>query len=250
MDSRMIKIILTALVCSSFLSAEKYSVEDEMKLKRMKEDLGLYKPTKKELKLRRIKEEMGIAEPSRKEREIDRIRHELKIGNEVPTREGLFDDVKDALDVGDTFDDAIDSAKDTLGLKKEKKKKKNDDFSFSETLSDFYDTVGLEEGENWGLPTVFGFNEKKKARTFLGSKTLGGTFLGDVKDSSSMFYSGMKNSGQSAEMMSGMMYNSSRMYNNMFGMFDDSPLNIFEDEKETSMFDFVEGGNSMMEMFN
>ncbi len=246
----MIKIILTALVCSSFLSAEKYSVEDEMKLKRMKEDLGLYKPTKKELKLRRIKEEMGIAEPSRKEREIDRIRHELKIGNEVPTREGLFDDVKDALDVGDTFDDAIDSAKDTLGLKKEKKKKKNDDFSFSETLSDFYDTVGLEEGENWGLPTVFGFNEKKKARTFLGSKTLGGTFLGDVKDSSSMFYSGMKNSGQSAEMMSGMMYNSSRMYNNMFGMFDDSPLNIFEDEKETSMFDFVEGGNSMMEMFN
>lgn len=246
----MNKIILTALVCSSFLLAEKYSVEDEMKLKRMKEDLGLYKPTKKELKLRRIKEEMGIAEPSRKDREIDHIRHDLKIGFDVPEREGLFDDVKDALDVGDKFDDAIDSAKDTLGLKKEKKKKKNDDFSFSETLSDFYDTVGLEEGESWGLPTVFGFNEKKKARTFLGSKTLGGTFLGDVKDSSSMFYSGMKNSGQSAEMMSGMMYNSSRMYNNMFGMFDGSALNIFEDEKETSMFDFVEGGNSMMEMFN
>ena len=25
---------------------------------------------------------------------------------------------------------------------------------------------------------------------------------------------------------------------------------IFEDEKESSMFDFVEGGNSVMEMFN
>lgn len=247
----MNKTILVALALSSFLLAEKYSVEDELKLKQMKEDLGLYKPTKKELKLRKIKEEMGIAEPSRKEREIDRIRHELKIGNEVPQRDGLFDDVKDALDVGDSFDDAYDDVKDTLGLKKKKKKKKkNDDFSFGKTLTDFYDTVGLEEGEKWGLPTAFGFNEKKKARKFWGSKTLGATFLGDVKDSSTMFYSGMKNSGQSAEMMSGMMYNSSKMYNNMFGMFDDSPLNIFEDEKETSMFDFVEGGNSMMDMFN
>ena len=239
MNSKMNKIILVSLALSSFLLAEKYSVEDELKLKKMKEDLGLYKPTKKELKLRRIKEEMGISEPSRKEKEIDRIRHDLKIGYEVPKREGLYDDVKDALDVGDSVDDAYDSVKDTLGLKKKKKKKKkNDDFSFGETLSDFYDTVGMEEGESWGLPTVFGFNQKKKARTFLGSKTLGATFLGDVKDSGSMFYSGMKNSGQSAEMMSGMMYNSSRMYN------------IFEDEKETSIFDFVEGGNSMMEMFN
>lgn len=252
MDRKINKIILAALVLCSFVFAEEYSEEDARKLKRMKEDLGIYQPTKKELKLRRIKEELGIKEPSRKERDIDRIRHELKIGYDVPKREGVLDDVKDALDVGDSIDDAYDSVKDTLGLeKKKKKKKKNDDFSFGETLTDFYETVGLEEGENWGLPSVFGFNEKKKARTFLGSKTLGSTFLGDVKDSGSMFYSGMKNSGQSAEMMSGMMYNSSRMYNNMFGMFDDSPLNFFEDDKkETSMFDFVEGGNSMMEMFN
>ena len=246
----MNKIILVALALSSFLWAEKYSVEDELKLKKMKEDLGIYKPTKKELKLRRIKEEMGIAEPSRKDREIDRIRHDLKIGYDVPQREGLYDDVKDALDVGDSLDDAYDSVQGTLGLKKKKKKKKDDDFSFSNTLDDFYDTVGLDEGESWGLPSVLGFNEKKKARTFWGSKTLGASFLGDVKDSGSMFYSGMKNSGQSAEMMSGMMYHNSRMYNKMFGIFDGSALNIFEDEKETSMFDFVEGGNNIMEMFN
>lgn len=247
----MNRIVIVTLILSSFVFAEKYSEEDARKLKRMKEDLGLYQPTKKELKLRRIKEELGIKEPSRKERDIDRIRHELKIGYDVPKREGLYDDVKDALDVGDSFDDTYDSVKETLGLeKKKKKKKKNDDFSFGETLTDFYETVGLEEGESLGLPSVFGFNQKKKARTFLGSKTLGGTFLGDVKDSGSMFYSGMKNSGQSAEMMSGMMYNSSKMYNNMFGMFDSSPLNFFEDEKETSMFDFVEGGNNMMDMFN
>lgn len=252
MDSKTNKMILVSLVLSSILFAETYSDEDARKLKKMKEELGLYKPTEKELKLRRIKKELGIEEPSRKEREIDRIRHELKIGYDVPKREGLYDDVKDALDVSDTFDDAVDSVKDKLGLEdsKKKKRKKNDDFSFTATLTDFYDTVGLEEGESWGLPTVFGFNKKKKPRTFWGSKTLGATFLGDIKDSGSMFYSGMKNSGQSAEMMSGMMYNSSRMYNNMFGMFDSSPLNIFEDEKETSMFDFVEGGNSMMEMFN
>ncbi len=247
----MNRIVIVTLILSSFVLAEKYSDEDARKLKRMKEELGIYQPTKKELKLRKIKEELGIKESTREEREIDRIRHELKIGYEVPKREGVYDDVKDALDIGDSFDDAYDSVKDTLGVEKKKKKqKKNDDFSFGETLTDFYETVGLDEGENWGLPSVWGFNEKKKARTFLGSKTLGATFLGDVQDSGSMMYSGMKNSGQSAEMMSGMMYNSSRMYNNMFGMFDSSPLNLFEDEKETSMFDFVEGGNSMMEMFN
>jgi hypothetical protein len=252
MDIKMNKVLVTITVLSSLLAAEQYSAEEKMKLKRMKEELGIYEPTAKELKLRKIKKELGIEEPTGKEREIDRIRHELKIGYDVPKREGLYDDVKDALDVGDSFDDAVDSVKDTLGLedKKKKKKKKDDDFSFQNTLSDFYETVGLEEGENWGLPSVWGFNEKKKARTFLGSKTLGATFLGDVKDSSTMFYSGMKNSGQSAEMMSGMMYNSSRMYNNMFGMFDSSPLNIFEEEKEASMFDFVEGGNDFMEMFN
>ena len=207
--------------------------------------------SQRDIEIQQIKQEMGINEPSQKQKRLDAIRSELGITYDKPKRDGVYDNVKDTLDVSNDLEDAYDSVKDTLSFgTKKKKKKKSDDFSFGETLSDFYETVGLEEGENWGLPSVWGFNEKKKARTFLGSKTLGGTFLGDVKDSTSMFYSGMKNSGQSAEMMSGMMYNSSRMYNNMFGMFDSSPLNVFEDEKEASMFDFVEGGNSLMEMFN
>ena len=283
----MNKILVVTLALSSFVwagkSLEKYiTVEEpkeltakELKLKKIKEEMGILEVesvrmdtsrssslknttrshngqmSTKDLELKKIKDEMGIKEPGKRERRLDNIRNELNIDYEVPEREGVYDSVKDTLDVGDSVDDTLDSVKDTFSMgKKKKKKKKNDDFSFNETLSDFYDTVGLDEGESWGLPSVLGFNEKKKARTFWGSKTLGATFLGDVKDSGSMFYSGMKNSGQSAEMMSGMMYNSSRMYNNMFGMFDGSPLNIFEDEKETSIFDFVEGGNSMMKMFN
>ena len=280
MDIKIDKILLALLLLNTFgwaeKSLEKYVQQEEskelsakeLKLKKIKEEMGLIEVeslrtdmdgtslqnsqmSAKELKLKKIKEEMGIKEQTQREKEIEKIRRELKIGYEIPQRKGVYDSVKDTLGVGDSFDDAIDSVKDTFSLGgKKKKKKKSDDFSFGETLSDFYETVGLEEGENWGLPSVWGFNKKKKPRKFLGSKTLGATFLGDIQDSGSMIYSGMKNSGQSAEMMSGMMYNSSRMYNNMFGMFDESPLNIFEDEEEDSMFDFMERGNDLMEMFN
>ena len=40
------------------------------------------------------------------------------------------------------------------------------------------------------------------------------------------------------------------MYNNMFGMFYDSPLNLFEEEEEASIFDVLEQGNTVMDMFN
>jgi len=263
MNSQINKTIGITLVLSSFLwagkSLEQYLIEaepekltpQELKIKKIREEMGIGQVesvrtetthltlrnskassskkaniSQRDVKLQKMKEEMGIKEPGKKQKRLDNIRNELGITYDKPKREGVYDKVKDSLDV-------------------------SDDFSFGDTLSDFYDTVGLEEGENWGLPSFMGYNEKVKPRTFLGSKTLGGTFLGDVKDSGSMIYSGMRNSGQSAEMMSGMMYNSSRMYNNMFGMFDSSALNVFEDEKkEASMFDFVEGGNSLMEMFN
>ena len=58
----------------------------------------------------------------------------------------------------------------------------------------------------------------------------------------------MEYSGESAEFFSGMMYYNSKMYNMMFGVFDDSPFNIFEEE-ETSVFDVFEQGNSLMDMF-
>jgi len=60
----------------------------------------------------------------------------------------------------------------------------------------------------------------------------------------------MKYSGQSAEFASGMMYKSSKVYNTMFGMYEDSPFNFFEEEEEASIFDVFEGGNDILDMFD
>jgi len=74
--------------------------------------------------------------------------------------------------------------------------------------------------------------------------------LGGIGDTGKTIFKGMKYSGQSAEFSSGMVYKSSKMYNTMFGMFEDSPLNIFEEEEESSVFDIFEGGNSVLDMFD
>jgi hypothetical protein len=60
----------------------------------------------------------------------------------------------------------------------------------------------------------------------------------------------LKYSGTSAEFTSGMMYKSSKVYNTMFGMYEESPFNIFEEEDEKSIFDVFEGGNSVLDMFD
>jgi hypothetical protein len=121
----------------------------------------------------------------------------------------------------------------------------DDAYSFSGSLGDFYDAVGLDEGESWGMPSLFGFNEKKKKSSLFGFE-----FLGGLKDTGNTIHKGMKYSGQSAEFTSGMMYKSSKMYNTMFGMYEDSPFNVFEDEEETSIFDVFEGGNKVLDIFD
>ena len=101
------------------------------------------------------------------------------------------------------------------------------------------------------MPNFLGFGgSKKKKSSGMFDSIMGFGFLGDIRDTGTSMYKGAKYSGQSAELMSGMMYNSSKMYNSMFGMFDDSPFNIFEEEEEASMFDIFEHGNSVMDMFN
>jgi len=45
------------------------------------------------------------------------------------------------------------------------------------------------------------------------------------------------------------MYKSSKVYNTMFGMYEDSPFNFFEEEEESSIFDVFEGGNDILDMF-
>ncbi len=192
-------------------------------------------------KLEKIRRELGIKELTGKEKKLDAIRSELKIGHEVPNRESYLDK-------------RVSSVKDALHMDGEIE----GEYSFSNTVSDLKKTLHLDGDSSFGmpsfgLPSLFGEKKKKKKDKGIFGIDIGAIgdigILGDVKDTGQSMYKGMKYSGQSAEMMSGMMYNGSKMYNTMFGMFDDSPFNVFEEEEETSMFDFIEGGNSIMRMF-
>jgi len=183
---------------------------------------------------------------SQEELEIERIRKELNIGYKVPKKESTFDrrvnDIKEGIDTI-SVDSAISSIKSTLGMDS---KKQDTGFSITDSLSNFGDTIGMDIS----MPDFLGFGGSKKKESGIFDSVTDFGYFGDVKDSASSMYKGAKYSGQSAEMMTGMMYNSSKMYNNMFGMFDDSPLNVFEEEEEASMFDVFEHGNSVMDMFN
>ena len=117
-------------------------------------------------------------------------------------------------------------------------------------MGEMADIIEFEKGDILGLPSVFGINKKKQKKVF-GSTVLADTILGDAKDTGTGFYKGFKNTGESAEFMSGMMYNSSKVYNEMFHVFDDSVFNIFEDdEDEKSIFDVFEHGNEVLDIFD
>jgi len=191
----------------------------------------------------------------------------------VGTVETLIETQTKERDEDDSLlDSMVDTVKDTVGIKKEKYKdssfvsktitamkevvglekiKEDNSFFDGGIMGDMADMIDLEKGESFGLPSVFGLNKKKKIKVF-GSTVLGDTLLGDAKDMSTGVYRGFKRTGESTEFMSGMMYKSSRMYNEMFDMFDDSPLNIFDnkDEREPSVFDVFDKGNDMLDIFD
>jgi hypothetical protein len=215
-------------------------------------DFSAHEAAQLEVKAAKIREELGITTPTAKERKLDRIRKELKLDFDTSSKKALLGQKK-VKSVGsvagggpkssmtDEIADSISSLSSKIGLSD---KKKSDSYSFSGALNDFYETIGLEEGESYGLPAFFGFNEKKKKSKF------GLELLDDIEDTGKFIFKGMKYSGTSAEFSSGMMYRSSKMYNTMFGMFEDSPFNVFEEEEETSMFDVFEGGNKVLDMFD
>lgn len=223
--------------------------KEESEIEKIRKELNIEGPSAKELKIKKMREELNIKDPSAKEKKIDRLRDELNIDYRVPKYESSLDkrmnDVKEDLGLEDglDMDSAISSIKRTLRL--EDKPKKDEGFSFTNSLSTFGDTIGMD----LGIPSFFGSSSKKKESGVLDS-VLGFGILGDMRDTGTSLYKGAKYSGQSAEMMSGMMYNSSKMYNTMFGVFDDSPFNIFEEEEEASLFDVIEHGNTVMDMFN
>ncbi|GIU00572.1 hypothetical protein TSL6_10780 [Sulfurovum sp. TSL6] len=218
----------------------------ESEIEKIRRELHIQAPklSAKEKKLKKIKEELHIKEPRAAVKKLDKIRDELNIDYQVPKYESVLDkrvnDVKEKLGLEDGLDigNALLTVKQTLRL--EDKPKRDEGFSFNKSLSSFEDTIGMD----LELPSFFGSTEKNDD-SFLAS-----TPLGTMMDTSTKFYQGAKYSGQSAQLMSGMMYNSSKMYNTMFGVFDDSPFNIFEKEEEASLFDVFEHGNSVMDMFD
>ncbi len=218
----------------------------ESEIEKIRRELNIQAPklSAKEMKVKKIREELNIQEPSAEVKKLDKIRDELNIDYQVPKYESSLDkrmnDVKEKLGLEDglDMDNALSSIKQTLRL--EDKSKKDEGFSFNNSLRSFGNTIGMD----LELPSLFG-STKKKDDSFLAS-----TPLGTIMDTSAKFYQGAKYSGQSAQFMSGMMYNSSKMYNTMFGVFDDSPFNIFEEEEEASLFDVFEHGNSVMDMFD
>ncbi|MCW8822040.1 MAG: hypothetical protein OQK45_07410 [Sulfurovum sp.] len=229
----------------------KKQTKEEIEIEKIRKELNIQGPSAKEIKVKKIREALNIQEPDVKTKKLDMIRDELNIDYAVPKNESFLDkrveDVKESLgldessDISDSFDDALSSIKNTLTGKKEKPK---EDFTFAGKLKDFQKTLGLDLDVSWGIPSIFGVKEKKK-KSFFDSG-----ILGDIKDTGTSFYKGAKYSGQSAQFMSGMMYNSSKMYNTMFGVFDDSPFNFFEEEEEPSLFDVFEHGNTVMDMFD
>ena len=205
----MKKFILITMIASGLVWGDAQS--DEEKLARIKKELNIQEPTPQEKKLQALRDELGIEyklpekKPTLLDKTIETVKKEATIDFSL---ERNIRDIETLLDVD-------------LGL----------DFE-------------LEEGESWGMPSVFGFN-KKVDRSVFGSE-----LLGDVRHTGSTFYKGFKTSGESAEFFSGMMYYNSKMYNTMFGLFDESPFNLFEEEEETSVFDLFKEGNSVMDWFD
>ena len=217
-------------------------------------DFSAHEAAQLEVKAAKIRAELGIRNPTAKERKLERIRSELGLDFDTSSKSALLETDKPASvgsvmggrpesSISDDVSSGISSISEKIGLKS---KGKNDAYSFSGTLNDFYDTVGLDEGEDWGMPAFFGFNEKKKKK----KSKFGLKIFDDVGDTGTFMYKTMKYSGTSAEFSSGMMYRSSKMYNSMFGMFEDSPFNVFEEEEESSIFDVFEGGNKVLDIFD
>jgi hypothetical protein len=214
-------------------------------------DISAQEAAELEIRAADIRKELGIHTPTPKEKKLERIRHELKLDFDTSSKEALLESnrpktvesltASKSRSMTDKISSGLSSITKTLGLEDDD----NDDYSFSNTLNDFYDTVGLDEGESWGMPSVFGFNEKKKK-----SRLFGLEFLGGIKDTGNTIHKGLKYSGTSAEFTSGMMYKSSKVYNTMFGMYEESPFNIFEEEDEKSIFDVFEGGNKVLDIFD
>ena len=129
---------------------------------------------------------------------------------------------------------------------------KKDNSYFGETIMDnMVNMIGLEADENLKIPSIFEFNVLKEKKVSE-STMLDYGILDDIGELGTTLYRGLKYTGESTEFMSGVMYKSSKIYNNMFDVFDNSPFNIFDDKdkRNPSIFDVFNKGNSILDFLN
>lgn len=191
-----------------------------------------------EMRAEEIRKELNISTPTIEDKRLGQIRAELNLDFDTSSKDALLGNNKadsvqpllsssDSESLSDSMSSVFSSIKESLNIDKD------ESYSFSHSLKSFYETIGLEEEEkSSGFLSMFSFEDKPKSLNI--------PILGGIYSTSTTVYKGMKQSGQSAELMSGMMYNSSKVYNTMFGVFDDSPFNIFEGEEESSIFDIFD----------
>ena len=176
------------------------------------------------------------------------IRQELHLDKKILTdKEKKIEAIRKELNIPTTISLKDNEISDSLGNKKSILPEDSDSIidTISTTLLDMKNTL-LEADENplsfsesLEIPSIFGSNKKENY-----------TFFEDIQDTGKSFYKGFKHSGESAEFMSGVMYYNAKMYNTMFGVFDDSPFNIFEDEDENSLLDVFEKGNDLLNILD
>jgi len=177
------------------------------------------------------------------------IRQELHLDKKILTEnEKKIEAIRKELNIPISISLKDNDSSNLVWIKKGKLSEESDNIidTISMTLTDIKNNLLLEDNEepssfykSFGLVNIFGSNTKENHRFFEG-----------VHDTGKSFYQGFKYSGQSAELMSGVMYYNAKMYNTMFGIFDDSPFNIFEDEDETSILDIFEKSNEFLNILD
>ena len=144
-----------------------------------------------------------------------------------------------------TLTSIIDTVKDTVGLETKKKK---DDSMFSSIISTAKSTMGLEKKK----PDLFSIDGiKDTVLSTVGMAPKDTSILGTIKSSTSGVFSSAKNTGKTAELMSGISYKGTKLMNKGIKVFSDSPLNIFESKKEkssASLGGVLDMGNSLLDM--
>lgn len=151
----MKKLFISIVSISSFIYADisaQEAAELEIKAAEIRKELGIHTPTTKEKRLERIRSELNL--------DFDTSSKEALLESNKPESVGSVVGGKPESSMSDDISSGISSISQKLGLKD--KDKGGDDYSFSGALGDFYETVGLEKGESWGMPTLFGLNEKKR----------------------------------------------------------------------------------------